>query len=530
MGAVISHLRGGITTVTSIIHNISALNTKYQALLQRIHAGPFTPVASPTESYWMRDAPFPDLGDGIADVPEVADVVVVGSGITGAAAVRTICELSSPSDDEGDFGKGGVPRIVVLEARALCSGATARNGGHIKCAPHSEFARLRKSLGEERARKIVRLQMRHLEVLKKVGEGMPWGEVREVETVDVFLEEEGFERARRSVEEMKAWMPEFEVLVWGAEEARLKFGVNRHVVGAISYQAGALWPYRLVTSTWNDLVTRFPNLTISTHNPVSSITTSNDSLSFPYTVHTSRGPIRARHILHATNAYTGHLVPALRGCLTGVIGHMTAQQPGKGFGPVCHGGRSWSVIYGTGFDYVTQRPDGDDGLPGELMLGGGLFRSKDEGLDQIAVWDDARVDAFPLMHLRGSMATVFEPNWGSGGELKGAWSGIMGFTGDTLPFVGSLSRKTGGLRDSLGGLEEGSGEWIAAGFNGEGMVWAWLSGVAVAIMMMGKEDVDLEESVGIPGGKLGEWFPREEVKIDRARLRRARLENLANEI
>ncbi|KAL7931647.1 FAD dependent oxidoreductase domain-containing protein [Trichoderma chlorosporum] len=527
MGAVISSIRDGITAIGSVIRTISALNAKYQALLQRIHAGPFTPVENPTEPYWMRDAPFPDIGDVQGELPEVADVVVVGSGITAAAAVRTMLELSCSSGEGKEM-----PRIAVVEARQLCSGATARNGGHIKCAPHEEFQRLRKPLGEERARKAVRMQMRHLEVLKKVGERMPWGEVREVETVDVFLEEDAFEKAKKSVEDMKAWMPEFEIFSWEKEEAREKFGVNRHVVGAISYQAGALWPYRLVTSTWNDLIARFPNLIVNTHTPVSSITKNTNSSSYPYQVHSSRGAIYAKHVLYATNAYTGHLVPALRGCLTGVIGHMTAQQPGAGFAPVCHGGRSWSVIYGSGFDYVTQRPDASDGTPGDLMIGGGLFRSKDEGLDQIGVWDDSRVDAFPLMHLRGSVATVFEPKWGFGGGLKDAWSGIMGFTGDTMPFVGRLPPGTSGVKENHvgGGLEEGSGEWIAAGFNGEGMVWAWLSGVAVAVMMMDKEDVDLEESVGWPGGKLGEWYPKEEVKVDNARLKRARLENLANEI
>ncbi|RFU80408.1 hypothetical protein TARUN_1797 [Trichoderma arundinaceum] len=529
MGAVISHVQSGVTTITSIIRTLSALNAKYSSLLQRIHAGPFTPVENPTASYWMRDPPFPQIGDIQGDLPEEADVVIVGSGITGAAAARTVCELSASSSDVA------APRVVVLEARQLCSGATARNGGHIKCAPHEEFARLRRSLGEEKARRVVRMQMRHLEVLKGVGEEMPWGEVREVETVDVYLQGGGFEKSKRSVEEMKEWMPEFEARVWEAEEARLKFGVNRHIVGAISYKAGALWPYRLITSTWNDLLNRYPNLVISTHTPVSAVTPNSDaatSASIPHTVHTSRGPIRARHVLYATNAYTGHLIPALRGCLTGVIGHMTAQQPGEAFEP-CHGGRSWSVMYGTGFDYVTQRPDKDDGSPGELMLGGGLFRSKDEGLDQIGIWDDGKMDTFPLMHLRGSMATIFEPKWGAGGELKGAWSGIMGFTGDTLPFVGSLPPGTGmpgGSRKSQGGLEGGSGQWLAVGFNGEGMVWAWLSGVAVAIMMLGKEEDDLEEAVGRPGGKLGEWYPREEVKVDKARLRRADLTNLASDV
>lgn len=168
----------------------------------------------------MRDAPFPEIGDVLGEIPEEADVVVIGSGITGAAAVKTLCELSG----DGISGNGGkkAPRIVVLEARQLCSGATARNGGHIKCTPHEEFSRLRKTLGEERARKIVRMQMRHLDVLKQVGEELPWGEVREVETLDVFLEEDGFERARRGVDEMKGWMPEFEVFVWEGERMREK--------------------------------------------------------------------------------------------------------------------------------------------------------------------------------------------------------------------------------------------------------------------------------------------------------------------
>ncbi|KAL7926384.1 FAD dependent oxidoreductase domain-containing protein [Trichoderma austrokoningii] len=512
MGGIISHLQGGITTITSVIRTLSTLHAKYQSLLQRIHAGPFTPVDDPTVSYWMLNPPFPEIGDIQGDLPAEADVVIIGSGITGAAAARTVLELSSSSK----------LTVVVLEARQLCSGATARNGGHIKCAPHEEFARLRKMMGEEKARKIVRMQMRHLDVLRAVDEQMGLGEVRAVETVDVYIERGVFDKLKGSVEELRMWMPEVEVCVWEGGEAREKFGVNQHVVGAISYQAGALWPFRLVTGIWNDLMKRYPNLVVSTHTLVSSITCNGDAASTPYVVHTSRGLIHAKHVLHATNGYTGHLVPALRGCLTGVIGHMTAQRPGTGFNPACHGDRSWSVIYGNGFDYATQRPDGADGSAGDLMLGGGLFRSKDNGLDQVGVWDDGRMDAFPLMHLRGSMATIFEPRWGAGGggELKAAWTGIMGFTGDMLPFVGRLPPD----------LDVQGGQWLAAGFNGEGMVWAWLSGVAVGVMMLGLEKEQLDEAVGRPGGRLDEWFPVEEVRVDTARLRRADLTNLAGEV
>ncbi|UKZ68327.1 uncharacterized protein TrAtP1_009366 [Trichoderma atroviride] len=102
-----------------------------------------------------------------------------------------------------------------------------------------------------------------------------------------------------------------------------------------------------------------------------------------------------------------------------------------------------------------------------------------------------------------------------------------------LPFVGGFAFRIGCIEEksTRGALKRGaSGQWLAAGFNGEGMVWAWLSGVAVAVMMLGLEEDDLEEAVGRPGGRLDEWYPVEEVEVDTARLRRADLTNLAGEV
>lgn len=144
-------------------------------------------------------------------MPETADVVIVGSGITGAAATRALVELT--------------PRplkIVVLEARQLCSGATGRNGGHIKCTPYDLFAWFRKILGDPKAAEVVRFYMRHLEVLKEVGEQVPEGQIREVETADLFVDAEEFEKAKESVRESKKWLPGFECDIWNAEEAKAK--------------------------------------------------------------------------------------------------------------------------------------------------------------------------------------------------------------------------------------------------------------------------------------------------------------------
>lgn len=74
------------------------------------------PRDNPTVSYWQ------DPPDEIADLrstgqlPETADVVIVGSGISGAAITHNIL-LRAPET-----------KIVLLEARQACSGATGRNG------------------------------------------------------------------------------------------------------------------------------------------------------------------------------------------------------------------------------------------------------------------------------------------------------------------------------------------------------------------------------------------------------------------
>ena len=118
--------------------------------------------------------------------------MIIGSGITAASAARTLLSLSPKL------------KIIVLEARELCSGATGRNGGHIKTVPYEEFADLREELGDAAAEMVTRFQMRHMDALKEVDAQMGnVGEVREVETVDLYLDREQFEEGKGKLE---AWM------------------------------------------------------------------------------------------------------------------------------------------------------------------------------------------------------------------------------------------------------------------------------------------------------------------------------------
>ncbi len=210
---------------------------------------------------------------------------------------------------------------------------------------------------------------------------------------------------------------------------------------------------------------------------------------------------------------------------------MSAQKPGQGF-PYADGMHSWSVAYGEGFDYVTQRPSAANDSKGDLMIGGGFMRSLKQGIDQVGLYDDGPLlDPLTTTHIAGIFPTIFHPKWGAGAELKQTWPGIIGLTGDALPLVGRLNAKLTGRHIKAGkrmtGDNDQGGEWIAAGFSGEGMVWAWLSGAALGIMIAGSEDEKLPEVPGRPGGKINEWFPKE-LLVSQERIRSADISNLAS--
>ncbi|KAF6822588.1 inositol hexaphosphate kinase kcs1 [Colletotrichum musicola] len=529
MGTVLSALRSATKTLGAVAKLLADLNRQYQSLLARVNGPPGLPHEEPSAPYWLDDPPFPELVKARSEaLPGEADVVIIGSGITGVAVARGLYQAVS-ADAEGK----AKPRVVVLEARELCAGATGRNGGHVKASPHELFPRLARVFGKEKAAALTRFTLRTAEAVLEVGEGREVAECRRVETVDFFLDEKGFDDARREVAEFKQAVPEFEIEVVGREEAKKRFDVaGDHVFGALVYDAGALWPYRLVASCWKELLGESGgSLSIETRTPVEEVTTEGTE-KWPYVVRTARGSIRARHVVHATNAHASQFLPGLRGKMAGAKAHMTAQKPGERF----HwrdGSRSWSFLYGGMFDYVTQRPNGD------VMLGGGFVRSLGQGVDMVGVYDDGDTEAMTIAHVAGVMESVFGERWD--GSVSRVWSGILCFTGDMAPFVGRVPEGISGRKRSAAKgktakevEEEGwegaaAGEWMSAGYCGDGMVWAWLCGTALGVMIAGREGEDLPKGPGFPGGKLDEWFPRD-LLVTEARVKKADLSNLVDDL
>lgn len=157
------------------------------------------------------------------------------------------------------------------------------------------------------------------------------------------------------------------------------------------------------------------------------------------------------------------------------------------------------------FDYLTQQPadlagETSSSYPspeGELMFGGG-FASNKGCIADVGNVDDSAWNPDTAQHITEALGGYFEDKGGDGGaeHVKAVWSGIIGVSTDEKPWVGRVSESITG-RKSPGGGSKGDtrlaspGEWIAAGYSGEGMVHAWLSGKALAGQVMGTREAEL---------------------------------------
>lgn len=133
-------------------------------------------------------------------------------------------------------------------------------------------------------------------------------------------------------------------------------------------------------------------------------------------------------------------------------------------------------------DYMTQQPMGGGvagskypSPSGEMMLGGGVLLS--EGwIEDVGNTDDGSWNPDTGRHLAGALDEYFATRTRMG-DVTAVWSGIMGMSTDEMPWVGQVPECISG--------RAGPGEWIAAGYSGEGMTYSWLSGRALAAMVGG---------------------------------------------
>lgn len=406
---------------------------------------PGIPVGHPSKPFWHPQPS--NIHQVRSQWVDTADIVIIGSGITGMSIARTL------------YSKRPGLKIVMVEARDICSGATGRNGGHIKVMSYNVWLERKRRFGIEEAVRWTEFEHSHLEEMAAyVKDNEIECDLELQEGVDAYFDTTTLQKAIRSLQDMKDHAPTLasQYIIYSAKEAASRFQCADCCVGAIGIPSAALWPYKLVASLLEKLMVN-EGLMVQTNTKALSVTDI-DGEDFG-TVVTDRGSIRATHIIHATNGWIGHLNPELRPFISPVRGNVVVQLPSPS---TLRLGNTFWMRYGEKvYDYLIQRP------AGELIIGRANLGLKATG-------DDSSIDPLTYAHLGGILPKILKLG-DHRTELTCAWSGILGFTQDGNPFVGRLA----GYKKSH--------QWVCGGYQGIGMIKAFRTAEILAMLVLGEE-------------------------------------------
>ncbi|TGJ85783.1 hypothetical protein E0Z10_g2991 [Xylaria hypoxylon] len=440
------------------------------------------PTPNSTHSYWHRD-PSKTLLDHHTtnDLPATADVVVIGSGISGAFASRELV--------------AGGRSVVMLEAREACWGATGRNGGH--CQPAIWDSTEEAATFELATFNLIK------DLVAEHDIPCDW---QVVGGVHAIYSQEVLEAAKKQIKRLQKYPDLKDKAVLVTNQAEL---VAQHVpdaLGAIFQpNAAKLWPYKLVAWLLETLLSKHDAavFNLQTNTPVTRLERREAS----WIAHTPRGEVRAREVLLTANAYTSYLLPGLTDIIVPVRGQICALQPPQGAIQLPHSyvwtkDASDQYLIHRGLDDAQVGPNTGDR---SLILGGERF-AVPEGEEGVSADDAIDPIISGALHRGLDHAVKLLPGDEPEKEALHAayeWTGIMGYSRDGHPFVGRVPGTFLGGK----GAESADGLWISAAFTGHGMPVAPRCGIAIAEMILGKEG-----GVKVPAA----WIPSDE-RVSRAR-------------
>ena len=407
----------------------------------------YTAVNREAYRQW-RNAP---LTSGAQRSKPSPDVIVVGGGVIGTSIAWRLAESGR--------------RVVLLEQRGICSGASGRNGG-MTGAGSSMHASARSGHA------VYALTTANLRALLTLHEEIDTDfELRITGTMDVITTEEQWAHLARAVEAERDAGIAIELVDRDAAREFMPALAAEILGAAFTSDRGHLWPFALVTGM--AAAARRHGAEMRTGTRVSHLARSGDRVRG---VVADGETLEADHVVLATNAWTPRLLPDLpRGAVVPARGQILVTQP---LPPLL------ACPFGTNFDKEYGRQ-----TPGGHVLCGGYRRLDDnEGLGTYR-----EETTIPVLAGIARCLTDLFPALRGNARVVRAWSGIMGFTADGLPLIG--------LYDEAPGLT------LAAGFNGGGFSWAVVVGQVIARLLNGEETgYDLEPFRPTRFGEAGvEW-------------------------
>ncbi|KNE58782.1 hypothetical protein AMAG_04334 [Allomyces macrogynus ATCC 38327] len=434
------------------------------------------PSPNPVPSFWFpEEHPLKNFRS-TPDLPRDADVAIIGSGITGASALYHLTTMAPHL------------RVVMLDARDVCEGATGRNAGIAAPAGAEDFTDRVAKFGLDGALETVRFERATVKAMLQLVDDMGLRahvQVRKGGVISLAENEQEFQALQRDLglymQKASHLESDEEVRVVRPPQLQQEFKCSDKFVGGVFTSAGyMMWPFRLVVAlVQHCLATNPMNTNLQSRTLVHQVQRRSD---LRYDVRTDRGTLTAQYVIHATNAYVGHLVPSLARHVTPVRGQMVA---GKVRG--APQGVTWpmAAVFNAGLEYMQQRDDGT------VLLGGGREFATDMPKMEVGQPDDASMNPKVTAGLQHIFRTRFEN--GDKFETSLVYGGIMAFTATGSPIVGRLHK--------AGAKAPVPNQFVAVGYTGHGMPRGFLCAKNVVLALLGREeemDVAVKTAYKVP--------------------------------
>lgn len=362
------------------------------------------------------------------------DIAIVGGGIAGLS-----CAYWLQKEDPN-------LRIAIIEKYEIGAGATGRNAGFITCGSVEHFNRLVGKHGQSEAHEIWRFSEKNLELLQQ--------EIIQDKGNEFLFEQKGsfslasteteFNELKESTKIMRGMKINVEELDEKAIQQRL--GAAKFVGGIKYCDDASVHPMLLLRGIHKKLG---KNIFLLEQHEVHDIQNNNDNK----LVRTNRTHVEASMVVLATNGYS----PLLHNYFTTKVFPTRAQilctEPVSKFmeGP-CYAN---FVL-----DYFRQLPTG------EMIIGG--FRQLQKDVEKGYSDETSEVIQKALEHfLKEHIPAVRTA------KITHRWSGIMGFSVDGQPLVGSLAEDPQML--------------FSCGFTGHGLGLAFHSAKILTDCIFGRE-------------------------------------------
>ena len=389
-------------------------------------------MTSGTTPFWL-DAPYEPRPPLEGDIE--AEACVIGGGVCGLSCARRLAQHGIDT--------------VLLEAGTVAGGASGRNGGFLIAGTAAFHNDARERFGVERARAMYAATLAAQQDIYELAAELGAGDaLRRVGLLRLAVSEEEAEHVREHAAALRADGFPGETV----EHEDLPPALQRTgLVGCLTDHDGALHParwYRMLAAAAEAAGARIHEGT-RVEAPVAApgegpvLVASTDA--------GANATVRARHVVVAADGALPTLVPEYAGRVRSRRLHMVATEP---LPPTID-----NLVYARwGFEYLQQRPDG------RILVGGfsdvdGESSYTDSDAGSPLIWD--RVDAY----LREDL--------GVSAELSHRWAGVVGYSDDSLPYVGEVPGR--------------AGLHVSGGYSGVGNVPGFMCGRDIADTIAGRE-------------------------------------------